>query len=90
MRLEAPWPPPDGRRVEVMNLALTGLLSAAQEAMLAWPQARAEWWWHATPPALVLPGGTVEWAVWTLRVTLPGLGALRRRAQVTLRAATIV
>ena len=51
-----------------MNLALTGLLSAAQEAMLAWPQARAEWW-HATPPALVLPGGTAEWAVWPLRVT---------------------
>ena len=89
VRLEAPWSPPDGRRVEVMNLALTGLLSAAQEAMLAWPQARAEWW-HATPPALVLPGGTVEWAVWPLQVTFPGLGALRRRVQVTLRTATIV
>ena len=50
---EAPWPRPEGRRVEVANLAASGLLSPTQEAMLAWPEASAEWW-HAEPSPLVL------------------------------------
>ena len=47
-------------------------------------------WLFFQPPSLVLPQATLKWSVFTLRVNLPGLGALRRRAQVVLTMATIV
>ena len=34
---------PDGQRVDLGNLAASGLLSEAQEAVLEWPAVRAEW-----------------------------------------------
>ena len=86
---EAPYPRPEGQRAEVGNLSASGLLSEAQEAMLEWSAARAEWW-YTQPPALDLPQARLEWDVYTLRVSFPGSGALRRRAHVVLTMATIV
>ena len=82
-------PRPEGQRADVGNLSASGLLSEVQEAMLEWSAVRAEWW-YARPPALDLPQARLEWDVYTLRASVPGAGALRRRVHVVLTMATIV